>query len=117
MKLFATSNIEIVKCCHEYFGFPLPSALLAKRVIYTTLFTITGREKQKHKKNQTNNKNNDKKINLTNNLNYIHCHQVAIISISTDKNSEKIQTSDLSKHRLNCVDITRYYIYISQVFI
>ena len=33
MKLFATSNIEIVKCCQEYFGFSLPSALLAKRVI------------------------------------------------------------------------------------
>ena len=33
MKLFATSNIEIVKCCQEYFGFALPSALLAKRVI------------------------------------------------------------------------------------
>jgi len=32
MKLFATSNIEIVKCCQEYFGFSLPSALLAKRV-------------------------------------------------------------------------------------
>ena len=29
MKLFATSNIEIVKCCQEYFGFSLPSALLA----------------------------------------------------------------------------------------
>jgi len=22
MELFATSNIEIVKCCQEYFGFP-----------------------------------------------------------------------------------------------
>ena len=33
MKLFATSNIEIVKCCQEYFSFSLPSALLAKRVI------------------------------------------------------------------------------------
>jgi len=32
MKLFATSNIEIVKCCQEYFGISLPSSLLAKRV-------------------------------------------------------------------------------------
>jgi len=32
MKLFATSNIEIVKYCQQYFGFSLPSALLAKHV-------------------------------------------------------------------------------------
>jgi len=32
MKLFATSNTEIVKCCQEYFGFSPSSALLAKCV-------------------------------------------------------------------------------------
>ena len=32
MKLFATKNIEIVKYCHEYFGFALPSVLWVKRV-------------------------------------------------------------------------------------
>ena len=39
-----------------------------------------------------------KKINLTNNLNYIGyiCHQVAIISISTHKNPRKKQPSALA---------------------
>ena len=32
MKLFISKNIEIVKYCHEYFGFALPSVLRAKRV-------------------------------------------------------------------------------------
>ena len=32
MKLFTTKSIENVKCCQEYFGFSLPSVLLAKRV-------------------------------------------------------------------------------------
>ena len=32
MKLFSTSNIEIVKSCQEFFGFELPSTLLSKRI-------------------------------------------------------------------------------------
>ena len=32
MKLFNTSNIEIVKSCQEFFGFELPSTLLSKRI-------------------------------------------------------------------------------------
>jgi len=35
--------------------------MFASSALYTTLFTITGREEQKDKKNQTNNKSNDKK--------------------------------------------------------
>jgi len=31
MKLFSTSNIEIVKACQEFFGFELRSTLLSKR--------------------------------------------------------------------------------------
>ena len=31
MKLFQTSNVEIVKCCQSLFGCELPSVLLAKR--------------------------------------------------------------------------------------
>ena len=30
MKLFSTSNIEIIKSCQEFFGFKLPSTLLSK---------------------------------------------------------------------------------------
>ena len=30
MKLFQTSNMEIVKCCHSLFGCELPSVLLTK---------------------------------------------------------------------------------------
>jgi len=32
MKLFSTSNIEIVKSCQEFFGFELPSTMLSKRI-------------------------------------------------------------------------------------
>jgi len=32
MKIFSTSNIEIVKSCQEFFGFELPSTLLSKRI-------------------------------------------------------------------------------------
>ena len=32
MKLFKTSNIDIVKCCQEHFGFELPSVIWSKRV-------------------------------------------------------------------------------------
>ena len=32
MKVFSTSNIEIVKSCHKLFGFELPSTLLSKRI-------------------------------------------------------------------------------------
>ena len=32
MKLFSTSNIEIVISCQEFFGFELPSTLLSKRI-------------------------------------------------------------------------------------
>jgi len=32
MKLFSTSNIEIVKSCQEFFGFESPSTLLSKRI-------------------------------------------------------------------------------------
>ena len=32
IKLFATSAIEIVKYCQEYFGFSLPSVLWTRRV-------------------------------------------------------------------------------------
>ena len=31
MKLFRTSNIEVVKFCQEQFGFELPSSTLARR--------------------------------------------------------------------------------------
>jgi len=31
MRLFQTSNMEIVKCCHSLFGCELPSMLLTKR--------------------------------------------------------------------------------------
>jgi len=31
MKLFNTSNIEIIKACQEFFGFELRSTLLSKR--------------------------------------------------------------------------------------
>ena len=31
MKLFQTSNMEIVKCCQSLFGCELPSMLLTKR--------------------------------------------------------------------------------------
>ena len=31
VKLFQTSNMEIVKCCQSLFGCELPSVLLAKR--------------------------------------------------------------------------------------
>jgi len=45
---------------------------IKQTVIYTTLFAITGREKKKHQKRKSNKQqNNDKKIRLTNNLNYI----------------------------------------------
>ena len=32
MKLFSSSNIEIVKSCQEFFGFKLPSTLLSKHI-------------------------------------------------------------------------------------
>jgi len=32
MKLFSTSNIEIVKSCQKFFGFELPSTMLSKRI-------------------------------------------------------------------------------------
>jgi len=32
MKLFKTSNIDVVKCCQDYFGFDLPSMSWSKRV-------------------------------------------------------------------------------------
>jgi len=32
MKLFKTSNIDVVKCCQDHFGFNLPSAIWPKRV-------------------------------------------------------------------------------------
>ena len=32
MKLFKTSNIDVVKCCQDYFGFELPSVAWLKRV-------------------------------------------------------------------------------------
>ena len=32
IKLFSTSNIEIVKSSQEFFGFELPSTLLSKRI-------------------------------------------------------------------------------------
>jgi len=32
MKLFSTSNIDIIKSCQEFFGFELPSTLLSKRL-------------------------------------------------------------------------------------
>jgi len=33
MKLFKTSNIDTVKCCHEYFNFDLLSALWTKHML------------------------------------------------------------------------------------
>ena len=32
MKLFKTSNIDVVKCCQDRFGFDLPSVSWSKRV-------------------------------------------------------------------------------------
>ena len=32
MKLFKTSNIDVVKCCQDHFGFDLPSVSWSKRV-------------------------------------------------------------------------------------
>ena len=32
MKLFKTSNIDVVKCCQDHFGFDLPSVIWSKRV-------------------------------------------------------------------------------------
>ena len=32
MKFFKTSNIDVVKCCQDYFGFDLPSMSWSKRV-------------------------------------------------------------------------------------
>ena len=32
MKLFKTSNTDVVKCCQDYFGFALPSVSWSKRV-------------------------------------------------------------------------------------
>jgi len=32
MKLFRTSNIDVVKCCQEHFGFKCPSVIWSKRV-------------------------------------------------------------------------------------
>ena len=32
MKLFKTSNIDVVKCCQDHFGFELPSVTWLKRV-------------------------------------------------------------------------------------
>ena len=32
MKLFKTSNTDVVKCCQDYFGFDLLSVIWSKRV-------------------------------------------------------------------------------------
>ena len=32
MKLFKTSNIDVVKCCQDHFGFDLSSVIWSKRV-------------------------------------------------------------------------------------
>jgi len=32
MKLFKSSNIDVVKCCQDHFGFDLPSVSWSKRV-------------------------------------------------------------------------------------
>ena len=32
MKLFKTSNIDVVKCCQDHFGFDLPNVSWSKRV-------------------------------------------------------------------------------------
>jgi len=32
MKLFKTSNVDIVNCCQDHFGFDLPSVIWSKRV-------------------------------------------------------------------------------------
>jgi len=83
-------------CTPFQFALIIETSLALLKGLYTTLFTITGREKQKHKKNQTNNKSNDKKINLTNNLNYIHLSSSSYYTDFHRQKSEKKQTSDLS---------------------